>query len=210
MKSAWTSLPALLLALAAWGQAPSTPAVSKDRESAAPVDEVERGFFLGASVGPTVLFNLPAREGANRPSSWGQMAQVEIGHDFGDLLSVSVFLSGSAQRAGSDYLGMSTGVASGDFATLVPGASVRVRPIGFRDAEGTRRLWLYGRAGLGYSLYYPKELLPDAEVLVFAGPGLEYDTRLRHFSIGLEVLASHSFGSSTWGLLMLPQLRYAF
>ena len=36
-----------------------------------------------------------------------------------------------------------------------------------------------------------KQLLPDSDILVFAGPGVEYYTRLRHFSVGLEVTGSY-------------------
>jgi len=67
----------------------------------------------------------------------------------------------------------------------------------------------YARGGVGYAKFYPTELLsPDA--LLFAGPGIEYFTRIRHFSVGFEVTGSYLVKSKTFGFALAPNLRYAF
>lgn len=197
------------LALAQGGSS-STAAPLKDKE-AVTFQEIERGFFLGVTAGPFFVVNPPAREGTPRPFSPGQMAQVGLGFDLGERLSLEAFVLGSANRAGSDYVGKSTGnKASGDFAAFVPGAAARLNLLGFADAQETMRTWIYVRAGGGWVMFFPQSLLPDPDVMVFGGPGVEYYTRLRHFSIGLEVSAAFLVTSGTLGFAVTPNLRYAF
>ena len=47
-------------------------------------------------------------------------------------------------------------------------------------------------------------------VLVFGGPGIEYYTRLRHFSFGVEITGSYLVNSGAFGFAITPTLRYAF
>ena len=175
-----------------------------------PIDEVERGFYLGVNAGAFYLLNAPGAAGTPRPSSLGQQAQVELGYDLGDRLSLGLFLTGTANKAGSDYLGYSNGAASGDFSALVPGAVARFHALGFKDAQGVERTWLYVRAGAGYAMFFPRQLLPDADILVFGGPGVEYYTRLRHFSVGIELTGTFLVNSGAMGVSVTPNLRYAF
>jgi hypothetical protein len=179
----------------------------KERGSA-PLSEVERGFYFRGSGGAFFLSSLPATQGP-RPFSSGQMAQVELGGDLGEHLALGVFVMGTSNRAGSDYIGNSGGTASGDFAAFIPGASVRLSIVGISDANDVKRTWFYARGGVGYAKFYPSALLP-ADALVFAGPGIEYFTRIRHFSIGFEVTGSYLLKSKTFGFALAPNLRYAF
>ncbi len=157
------------------------------------------GFFLTS---------LPATQGP-RPFSAGQFAQVELGTDLGEHLSLGVFVMGTSNRAGSDYLGNSGGAASGDFSAIVPGVAARLSVAGIADVNDVKRTWFYLRGGVGYAKFYPSALLsPDA--LAFAGPGIEYFTRIRHFSIGFEVTGSYLVKSKTFGFALAPNLRYAF
>jgi hypothetical protein len=138
------------------------------------------------------------------------MAQVEVGVDIGERLSVGAFIMGATNRAGSEYEGNSGGAASGDFSMLVPGALARFNLVGFADAQDVQRTWIYLRGGAGYAIFSPKLLLPDPDILVFAGPGVEYYTRLRHFSVGVEVTGSFLVQSQSFGFAVTPNLRYAF
>jgi hypothetical protein len=180
----------------------------KDRE-AETFDEIERGLYFSVGGGPFFLVNPPASQGP-RPFSSGQMAQVEVGYDIGERLSVGLFVMGAANRAGSDYIGNSGGAASGDFSSLVPGATLRAHLVGFADSQEVKRTFIYARAGAGLALFSPKLLLPDSDILVFAGPGVEYYTRLRHFSVGIEVTGSYLVSSGSVGFAVTPNLRYAF
>lgn len=184
-------------------------AQTKDKE-AVTFDEVERGFYVGAGAGPFFLFNPPAAEGTARDFSPGQAGVVEVGFDFGDFFSVGVFVQGSASRTNNNFVGYSGGAWRGDFSALVPGALARVNLFGFADAQQTRRTFIYLRAGAGYALFAPRQLLPDPDILVFGGPGVEYYTRLRHFSIGVELSGNFLVRSGAFGVSVLPNLRYAF
>jgi len=170
--------------------------------------EVERGWYLRGSGGGFFLTSLPATQGPS-PSSSGQMAQVELGVDLGEHLALGLFVMGTSNRAGSDYVGRSGGAASGDFQAVIPGAVVRLSLAGIADANDVKRTWFYLRGGAGYAKFYPSALLaPDG--LLFAGPGIEYFTRIRHFSIGFEVDGSYLVKSKTFGFALAPNLRYAF
>jgi opacity protein-like surface antigen len=172
--------------------------------------EIERGVFLGVYGGASFVTNPPADENGKRPFSAGQTVGVELGYELGSRLAVSLFVTGSVQREGSDYIGKSGGAASGDFSLLTPGAALRLSAVGFADDQGVKRTWLYLRGGVGYVMFTPKALLPDSDFLVFAGPGLEYYTRLRHFSIGVELVGTMLAKSKAFGFSLTPTLRYAF
>ena len=186
-------------------------APARDKQ-AVTFDEVERGFFLGVEGGVSALMNPPAEAGRPQPMSWGQMALVEVGYELLDRVSLALFVMGATNRASSDYTGFSPNqVASGDFTTLVPGATARISLVGFPDSQGVQRIFFYLRGGIGVASFFPKALLPYSYGYAFAGPGVEYFTRLRHFSIGLEVTGSALLGATpSTGFAITPNLRYAF
>ena len=199
------------------------------------LNEIEHGFYIGITGGFWALINPPANTsvklddgttcsltttpacGSTQPFSGGQTAQVELGFDFGERLSIGLFVQGTANRAGSAYTGKSQDpkrngapAASGDFTTVIPGANARIGIVGFSDSQDVKRGWLYVRVGAGFVLYQPKALLPGPDVLIFAGPGIEYFTRLRHFSIGFEADFAFMALSASFGFSVTPMLRYAF
>ena len=193
-----------------------------------PLNEIERGFYIGLTGGFWALVNPPAntptfttKSGAvvnasKQYFSGGQSAQMEIGFQFHERVSVAIFVQGTANRMGSDYTGQSqdeiTGApaASGDFTTVIPGALARIGIWGFNDSQDVKRTWIYARVGAGYVLYQPKTLLPIPDVCIFAGPGVEYFTRLRHFSIGLEANFIFMALTQAFGFTVTPMVRYSF
>ena len=205
-----TMVLAVLCLAAVPGVALAQGKVLKDKE-AVTFNEVERGFYMGLTAGLWDIVNAPANTGPS-PFSQGQMAQVEVGLDIGERLSVGLFVMGANNRAGSDYLGKAKvpGSASGDFSSITPGAVVRVAALGIPDSQDVKRTWLYLRAGAGFMIFSPSTLLPDPDILIFGGPGVEYYTRLRHFSIGIEVTGAFLLTSASVGFTITPNLRYAF
>ncbi len=196
---------ALLFSSAAWAQAPA-----KDK-AAVTFNEIERGLFFGVQGGWLFLTNPPAQAGSQRPFSTGQTAFVEVGYELGERISVAAFLMAAQNRTSARYTGFSENHAfSGDFATLAPGATARFNLLGFNDGQDIKRTWLYARAGAGFAMFSPKTLLPRPDVLAFAGPGVEYFTRLRHFSVGLEAMGAYLVSGGTIGFTVTPNLRYAF
>jgi hypothetical protein len=187
----------------------SSPKVLKDKE-ATTFNEIERGFHMDVTAGPWFVVAAPSNPGGNSPFSPGQMAQVTIGMDFGERFSLGIFVRGTANRAGSDYVGKSTGSGSGDFASLIPGLTAKISIVGLADSQGVKRTWFFVRAGGGYAFYSPKALNLGTDVMAFGGVGVEYFTRLRHFSMGLEATGNFMFTNSFFGFAVTPFVRYAF
>jgi hypothetical protein len=93
----------------------------------------------------------------------------------------------------------------------IPGIAAKFLALGFNDAQGTARTFLYVRGGAGLAFYYPAGLLPDTrDFFAFAAVGVEYYTRLRHFSVGLEGSFALLLPSGSTGFAITPSLRYAF
>jgi hypothetical protein len=201
------------LALAQTTSASAAPLLEKE----APVDEIERGFYLGADVGVSFLGGLPAPAGTSTPSAWGMMVRLEAGYDIGRYVTVALFGAFAAYSAGSDYIGFSQGAASGAFSQLIPGVDVRFNALGFADSQGVQRTWLYLKVGAGWAFFQPTALftVPNgtsaySAFYAFGGVGVQYYTHLRHFSIGLEVDATFLGKSNEWGFQVTPNIRYAF
>lgn len=199
------------------------------KERPAPeLNEIEHGFYTGVTGGFWSLINPPANtkvlltdgstvDGSKQSFSAGQTAAVEMGWNFGERFSLGIFLQGTSNRNGSDYTGKSQDPAnkgapkaSGDFTTVIPGATVRVGVVGFNDSQDVKRGWFYVHAGAGFVIYQPAALLPGADVLIFGGPGVEYFTRLRHFSIGIEATFVFMALSQSVGFTVTPMVRYSF
>jgi hypothetical protein len=197
------ALPSLAFAQAA---AASTP--SRDKQ-AVTFDEVERGFFFGVQGGVSALMHPPGAP--DQPVSWGQMALIEVGYELFDRVAIALFVMGVTNRASSTYTGFpQSNVSSGDFSTFVPGATARINVVGFADSQDVQRTFLYVRGGAGFANFWPKALLPNSDLFAFVGPGIEYFTRLRHFSIGLEVDGTLLLTTGTPGFSITPHVRYAF
>jgi hypothetical protein len=186
-------------------------------------NEIERGLFFGVAAGFWGVINPPAAQSSAQYFSVGQAALIEVGFDIGERVSPALFFLATSNRMGSDYTGTvracravecTTGetpqaVRSGDFGSVAPGLGARIRIAGFKDSQEVTRTWISARVGGAYVVYQPSALISQADVLLFAGPGLEYFTRLRHFSIGLD--ANFNFGVLTQsvGFSVLPFVRYA-
>lgn len=188
--------------------------------------EIERGFFFGVSGGFWGTINPPAGAMSAQYFSPGQAALVEIGFDIGERVSPALFFLATSNRMGSDYTGTvrtcgaggsrecttgetPQGVRSGDYGSIAPGVGARIRIAGFKDSQDVTRTWFYARVGGAFMLYQPNTLISQPDVLLFAGPGLEYFTRLRHFSIGVDANFNFMALTQSVGFSVLPFVRYA-
>jgi hypothetical protein len=198
-----------LFGASALAQSSSVPA-TKDKE-AETYNEIERGLYFAVNAGLNVVLNPPANANTPHPATSGELVELEVGADLSPRFTLSAFVRSSQQQEDSSYQGQSvSGSAFGDFTMIVPGVSARFKPFGFEDSQQVTRTWFYIRGGLGYAIFSPKALLPNSDILVFAGPGIEYYTRLRHFSIGVEAVVSLLAKSGSVGFAVTPNLRYAF
>jgi hypothetical protein len=181
-----------------------------EEKKAVTSNEIERGFFFEARAGFWSIVNPPSSNGRTYFSP-GVAMQVDMGFDIGERVSPSLFLLAATNPMKSDYTGLSeNGTSSGDFSTLAPGAQVKVRLVGFDDSQDVKRTWLYARAAGAVVFYSPQSLIPKLDVLISAGAGVEYFTRLRHFSIGLEANFNFLALTQSIGFSVLPTVKYAF
>jgi hypothetical protein len=182
----------------------------REAESAS-LNEIERGVYFRLQGGVWYLLEAPTHKGVKGPKSFGQSLQIELGYDLGERVSLGVMLLGTFNPASSTYYGESVNKeASGGFSSLTPGLSAKIGLVGFEDSQAVQRTWLYVRVAIGASFFFPKVLLPKMDYLANLGIGIEYYTRLRHFSVGLEASGIGLLRAGAFGFAITPSLRYAF
>ena len=215
------SIIAILLLLAPLGalaqeeeEAAPLSTTSTDDKKAEKINQVEHGFFLGVETGL-----LLAKPGGNQLNATGtslatgQSVGVEIGFEPLPLLSFGLIIVGTSVGTPATYIGTqdpsSSSLVSGNVSTLMIGGNARLNISLGEDVNGLRRTFFYIRAGAGYSLVFPKSIGSN-ELMVFGGPGIEYFTRLRHFSLGFEVLPGYGLSNKGFSVVAQPVVRYNF
>ena len=203
----------LVVALAA----AAAPGLARAQEAAPPLqenpravryDDVERGFFVGFNAGYLSFLDTKAqdvgafpaaRDGGGR--SGGLLLAAELGADLTSRFSVALVLQGGSQRANADY---------GAFSVYAAGVDARYSYFGKKDRNDWERFFLYVHARGGYARTFPKGLFGTSDVLVQAGPGVEYFTRLRHFSIGASLDYVRALKAKANGVTLYSTVRYTF
>ncbi len=211
MKAIFGGFLILVAATAAAADEPPTRVAERVGEPAQ-LDEIVHGFFLEGNGGYWATIRPPTlTPGQGAPFSNGQGLTIAAGWDFNDLFSASLFFFYNANSMGSNYTGLSrTGLISGSYESLIPGAAFKIRFVGVKDSQGLKRTFFYVRVGAGVVFYRPKELLDKLDVMVTGGLGVEYFTKLRHFSIGLEANFGYMALTNTMGFSVLPSVKYTF
>jgi hypothetical protein len=193
--------PALVAAQAA------APALQEDPR-AAKFRDVERGFFVGFELGYLHLLDTPTadraafpRAGEDGGAAGGLLVGVNAGVDLGSRVAVSIYGAGGNQRASVDY---------GAFSLYSAGLDLRVSLLGRRDRNAFERFFVYVHGRGGYAKTWPEGLFGEDDVVVAGGLGVEYFTRLRHFSVGAAADYVHATKASAGGVAVYPTLRYTF
>lgn len=206
MRRALVALAVCSLPLVAVAQE-AAPVLQEDPR-AARFHDVERGFFTGFDIGYLRLLKTPVADrlafayaGSDGGVAQGFVTGVHLGYDISSWLAILVFAWQGNATAGTSY---------GSFSVTTAGGDLRVALVGLRDSNEVQRLYLYLHAGGGYVLARPKGLFGDTDVLAQGGVGVEYYTRLRHFSVGLVVDGLYFTKAKASGLSAVPTLRYTF
>jgi len=180
----------------------------QENPRAARYNDVERGFFVGFQAGYMGLLNTPVKEPARFPSAGskggtagGMLVAAEIGKDLTPHFSLSAFAQGANERAKVSY---------GAFSLYAAGVDARYAYVGRKDRNDWERFFLYVHGRAGYAVTYPKGLFGNQEFILQLGPGVEYFTRLRHFSIGASIDYVRAFKASSNGFAIYPTVRYTF
>jgi len=191
----------------------AAPAAAADRPATLRLNEVERGFWIGSSVGAVFFPSLP---GEGDASGSGALVGIEMGFDITRYLQVGALVWGQAIGADANYRGITDSAADpkgarGDFQSLLAGGTVRLAFLSLADDNGVDRTFFYLRGAGGASLSRPEGVVGDG-LWFAAGPGVEYFTRLRHFSVGLEVdaIGMVTDEGEALGVAVLPNLKYSF
>jgi hypothetical protein len=196
---------ALLPALA-WGQE-AAPTLQEDPR-AARFRDVERGFFVGFEAGYLSLLDTPVADPESYPgagdsggAAGGLLVGVNAGIEIGSRLALSLFAMGGNQKADASY---------GAFSVFAGGADLRFAILALRDRNGDARFLVYAHARGGYALSAPEGLFGTDDTFVGGGPGVEYFTRLRHFSIGIAADYVRWIDAGASGFAVYPTVRYTF
>lgn len=208
MRSLCASLPALLLILLA------LPARAADAPSRRPLAEVERGFWVGTSLGAIHFPSLPGEGGDD--GGTGALVGLEAGIDILPTLQIGALVWGQSIGAPVTFDGVTGSArdpkgARGDFQSVYAGASARWSFLQLADANGIDRTFFFVR-GMGGKAWSRPQGIVDDGVFFGGGAGVEYFTRLRHFSIGLEIdgLALQTEEGTAVGIAVLPRIAYTF
>ncbi|MCC7110425.1 MAG: adventurous gliding motility protein CglE [Deltaproteobacteria bacterium] len=176
----------------------------------AEIDEVERGFYLSVDYGPNYYLDLPGA-GFVRPNpNWvhpGTRMGVRVGYDILNNIQLEGFVLANFNEGEIAADVAEAGGVTGDLSHFAPGVAVRFDYITSED----QRFFAYVRAGVGYALWFPAELTGAAgSVHTDASLGIEYYTKLRHLSAGLEVDFQALIAPMAFGFQVYPTLKYTF
>jgi hypothetical protein len=206
--AALAALAAALLALPGVGSAQDAAPALQEDPRAVKFRDVERGFFVGFELGYLHLLDTPTAEPARFPragdsggTAGGLLVGVNAGVDLGSHLAVSIYGAGGNERANVNY---------GAFSLYSAGLDVRVSLLGRRDRNAFERFFVYVHGRGGYAKTWPQGLFGEDDVVVAGGLGIEYFTRLRHFSIGAAADYVHATKAGAGGVALYPTLRYTF
>jgi hypothetical protein len=201
-----TALAVALFALAARAQGAAPPLPEDPRMPR--FAEVERGLFAGFEAGAVMLFDTPTDDPAKYPfagesggRATGILTGVHLGYELSPAFAASLFVLGANAEADPSY---------GGFGLWATGADLRASFLSRRDRNGVERLRAYVHARVGYVVTRPTGLLGTTDLLVAGGPGVEYATRLRHFSIGVAADALWLAQAGAAGVSIAPTVRYTF
>jgi hypothetical protein len=197
---------ALLVPALAAGQE-AAPQLQEDPR-AARFKDVERGFFVGFEAGYLSLLDTPTADrekfgvaGESGGRAGGVLVGLLAGVDLGNRVSLAVYAQGGNERASSDY---------GAFSLLSAGLDAKLALKGWRDRNDWERVYLYVHGRGGYAKTYPEGLFGTDDLIVAGGPGIEYFTRLRHFSIGAGADFVYATKAGVAGFAVYPTVRYTF
>ena len=197
---------ALVVPLAAAAQEAAPPMPEDPR--APRYREVERGFFTGFELGYLGLFKTPTADRAryqyapaNGGAANGLLVGVDLGYDLTSRIALAAFVLGSNSQASVSY---------GAFSVYAAGLDLRVGLLGSRDKNAVERTFFYLHGRAGYLVTRPEGLFGTNDTYFAVGPGIEYYTRLRHFSVGLAADMAYVAKAGTAGVAVTPTVRYTF
>lgn len=167
----------------------------------AKIHRVERGLFFNVDWGP--YFQVPVMFPQETCLTCvGTQIGVRVGYDILNNLELDLFYRGSF----AEFVKAYDRVNSGDIAGYYTGLGLRFSYITTERFHATVRL------GGGVSFVAPKELMAGNWIVptADAAAGVEYFTKLRHFSVGAEISTLAYIYPFSIGFSVLPTAKYTF
>jgi hypothetical protein len=205
----WRTLVAVALAaLAPAARAQEVALRPQETPRAPKVRDVERGFFFGLEAGYLGLTRTPTADpakfpfaGADGGRAGGLLIGANVGVDLGSRFAFSLYAQGGNERASVNY---------GAFSVIAAGADLRFAFLALTDRNGFDRVFAYVHTRAGFARTSPSGLFGRDDTIVAVGPGVEYYTHLRHFSIGLAADFVRALTAGANGFAVYPTVRYTF
>lgn len=211
---AWVSAPAMAQGISSNADAPRAGEEIKGDTKVVEIDEIERGFYLSVDYGPNYFIPIqqPGFVVLNpdyvRP---GTRMGIRAGYDILNNIRADVFVLANFNEGLIDPEAIADAELTGDIAHFAPGVALRFDFITSED----QRFFTFARVGAGYAVWFPAELAVKDQT--FAGSvhtdaslGVEYYTKLRHLSAGLEVDFQALIAPFAFGVSVYPTLKYTF
>ena len=205
-----------LCASSSWAQGiPSAADAPRDGEEirgntgVVDINEVERGVYVAVDIGPNYYIPIDAPGFVALNEGWlspGTRMDLRVGYDLLNNIQVEGFVLANFNSGQLHPDAIATGKLTGDLAHFAPGIAGRFAFI------TTDRLFVYGRAGVGYAFWFPQELAQNSlgSFHVDGALGVEYYTKLRHISVGLEVAGQKLLLPFAFGFQVYPTIKYTF
>lgn len=191
------------------------------------IHEIERGFFFGVDAGANYYADIaglsPGLPGFVRVNKgWlspGNKFGLRLGYDVLNNINVEAFLIANFNRTNldaSDSDRLLAGNLIGDVAHFAPGVAARFAFI------TTKRLFVYGRVGVGLAFWNPAGMAPQSITSAIGikdlsmglhtegAIGVEYYTHLRHISVGIELAGQALIYPFAFGVMVHPIIKYTF
>ncbi len=184
---------------------------------------VERGFHVGVEVGANYVLNLGSGPALNPNwSSVGQRFGVRLGYDVLNNLTLGVFTLAQFHRLDVDLSNTMAGRVTGDISHFAPGV------YGSFAFVTKHRFFSYVRGGIGLDFWVPSDRLVSADdgqseypllianesiaasLLAEVALGVEYYTKLRHISLGVELGFQANIRPELFGLFVTFPVKYTF
>ncbi len=199
----------------------------KGSSGVAEIHAVVRGLFLSVDVGPNYYlpleqpgfvvigtpFSVPDPAGGPFNRAWitpGTRMGLRVGYDILNNLAADVFVLANFNKGVIDIDQFNQGKLTGDLAHFVPGLGLRFAFLTLPIEDP--RLFVYARLGAGYAFWFPQELAAGSlgSIHTDASIGVEYYTKLRHLSVGVEVAGQGLFLPMAFGFHVYPTVKYTF
>ncbi len=172
------------------------------------IDEVERGVFVSVDYGPAYYLPLGGAGFVDQNPTGlvpGTRIGVRVGYDILNNVAIDAFVLGVFQQGDIDLDTVRNGGKTGDLAHIAPGIGARFAFV------TTERVFAYARVGVGYALWFPSDISGAfGSIHTDASVGVEYYTKLRHVSVGVEAAFQALLLPNSFGVHVYPTVKYTF